>query len=65
MIEAGKYCPDILMQTQAVRAAIQAVEGSILKRHLEHCVHRAFTSSRKKEIQAKIRELLRLYGKKS
>ena len=38
MIEDGRYCPDILTQLRAARAAIRTVEANILETHLQHCV---------------------------
>ena len=31
MIEDGRYCPEIISQLRAVRAAVKAVESNILK----------------------------------
>ncbi len=38
MIEADRYCVDILTQLQAVRAALARVERDILDAHAGHCV---------------------------
>jgi DNA-binding FrmR family transcriptional regulator len=38
MIEADRYCVDILTQLQAVRAALARVERDILDSHVGHCV---------------------------
>ncbi|MDR2098455.1 MAG: metal-sensitive transcriptional regulator, partial [Rickettsiales bacterium] len=35
MIEARRYCPEILIQFRAVKSAIRAIENNILKTHLE------------------------------
>ena len=34
MIEDGRYCPEIISQLRAVRAAVKAVESNILQKHL-------------------------------
>ena len=38
MIEQKSYCPDIIMQIQAARAALAALQGVVLRAHLQHCV---------------------------
>ena len=38
MIEEERYCIDILTQVSAVRAALNSLGLSVLKRHLDHCV---------------------------
>ncbi|MCB0309459.1 MAG: metal-sensitive transcriptional regulator [Bdellovibrionales bacterium] len=63
MIEEHRYCPEILIQTRAVKAAIQSMEASILEKHLQHCVRNAFTSGNPREEKAKIKELTDLYRK--
>lgn len=63
MIDERAYCPEILIQTKAIRSAIMSLELSILNRHLHHCVHSAFTSKDNKDIEAKIQELLDIFKK--
>ena len=38
MIEADRYCIDILTQVRSAERALQRVGQSILHRHLRHCV---------------------------
>lgn len=59
MIENGRYCPDILIQLRAIRAAIRKVESSILQKHLQHCVALAIRNGEGSE--AKIEELKQLF----
>lgn len=61
MIEARKYCPDILTQLRAVRAAINSIEASILETHLDACVTDAFNAGDQEEKTKKIAELKELY----
>ena len=61
MIEEQRYCPDILVQTRAIRSALLALEGKLLDRHLDHCVAEAFTSGSASEREKKIAELQSLY----
>ena len=64
MIEGRKYCPDILTQTAAVKAAMSALEASILEKHLNACVRDAF-SSRRGKIENTIEELLDIFKRAS
>ena len=57
MIEEGRYCPDILTQLRAVRAALRSVEASVLETHLQHCVTDAMVSGNRKKASEKIAEL--------
>ena len=41
MIEREEYCPDILQQTSALRAAVDAVALLILEDHVQGCVRTA------------------------
>lgn len=61
MIGDKRYCPDILIQLRAVRSAIRAVQGNILKNHLQHCVARSFDSEIERD--AKINELKDLFDR--
>lgn len=61
MIEERRYCPEILIQLRAVRSAVRAVEGNILKTHLQHCVVQSFASEDERE--AKIEELKELFDR--
>lgn len=63
MINDRRYCPDILIQLRAIRAAVNAVEASILESHLEACVTDAFNASSEDEKKQKIKELKDLYLK--
>ena len=62
MIEEDRYCMDILTQLKAIKSALSRVEESIIENHLDHCVHRAVSSSDRKakeEVIDEIRTLLR------
>ena len=64
MIEEGRYCPDILVQTRAVTSAIRSLEKSLLGRHLAHCVSSAFEHGNAEDRQAKLDELLELFARR-
>ncbi len=38
MVEYGEYCPDVLLQSSAVQAAIKKTDEVILNSHLHTCV---------------------------
>ncbi len=64
MIEEGRYCPDILTQLRAVRAAVRNVELQILDRHLCMCVTEAFLADdpdMQKQKVDEIRELIKRF----
>jgi len=57
MIEDGRYCPDILTQLRAVRAAIKSIELNILENHMQSCVTDAMKSGNEETANEKIAEL--------
>jgi DNA-binding FrmR family transcriptional regulator len=60
MVEADRYCIDILTQIQAARAALARVETEMLKAHLNHCIEGAIASGDAEDQRAKARELIAL-----
>lgn len=63
MIESDRYCIDVLTQLSAIKSALSAVEGEILKDHSERCVASAIGSGDAAEQQAKMGELIGLLHK--
>jgi DNA-binding FrmR family transcriptional regulator len=61
MIEERRYCPDIMTQLRAARAALKTVEASILETHLNACVTEAMVSGDKTSIETKISEIRELF----
>ncbi len=61
MIEERRYCPEILTQLRAIRAAVQSVEANILETHLGACVGDAFRSGDDKAREDKIKEIVKLF----
>lgn len=58
MVEADKYCIDIIRQSQAVKEALSGVEDLILENHLKtHAMHQM---KHGKEAKA-IKEILSVY----
>ena len=60
MVEADRYCIDILTQIQALRAALAKVESELLKQHLGHCIEGAIVSGDQGEQRRKAAELIQL-----
>lgn len=58
MVDADRYCIDVIDQVQAVIAALKKVEGEILKDHISHCVEHAISSGDKKAQREKVNELV-------
>jgi len=54
MVEADRYCIDVLTQVASVKAALESVSLTLLDDHMEHCVADAIQSGDGTE---KVREL--------
>ena len=63
MIEADKYCVDVLKQTYAVRRAIEKMEGKLLDGHLHTCVVEGIRDGRDAEVLGELSELYEMAGK--
>lgn len=63
MIEDERYCMDIITQILAAMAALKRVEDEVLKDHVEHCVVHAIQSGNASVQQAKIDELMEVFGR--
>ncbi len=61
MVEADRYCVDILKQTKAVQRALSKVDALILDNHLRTCVTRAMRSQDNEERDRVVEELLDVY----
>jgi len=61
MIAEHRYCPDILIQLRAIRAAIKTVEANVLENHLKSCVAESLSGGNPKDAQKKIEELKDLF----
>ena len=58
MVDADRYCIDIVTQLGAVRAALRRVEEEILRDHVAHCVEHAIASGDKADQRRKVAELM-------
>lgn len=63
MVEADRYCIDIVTQIAAVRAALRRVEEAVLQDHIAHCVEHAISSGDKADQRKKIAELMAVVGR--
>jgi CsoR family transcriptional regulator, copper-sensing transcriptional repressor len=63
MIEADKYCVDVLKQTYAVRRAIEKMEAIMLDGHLHTCVVEGIREGRDESVLAELNELYEMAGK--
>ncbi len=63
MVEADRYCVDVVTQIAAVRAALHKAEAEILRDHVTHCVAGAFASGDAREQRKKIDELVDTIGR--
>ena len=63
MIDERLYCPDILIQVRAAKSALDSVEKSILKTHLDNCVKEAIKSKDELASLTKIEEIITLINR--
>ena len=63
MVDADRYCIDIVTQIAAVRAALRRAEEEILRDHVAHCVEDAIVSGDKTAQRRKIAELMDVVGR--
>ncbi|HET9785017.1 MAG TPA: metal-sensitive transcriptional regulator [Terriglobales bacterium] len=63
MVEADRYCPDVLTQISAVQESLRGVARLLMRRHLEHCATSALRSGDAARAQATYAELTDLFYK--
>lgn len=64
MVEADRYCIDIVTQIAAARAALGRVEADLLRGHIGHCVHKAMKSGDAAERAKVLDELVTVFGRR-
>lgn len=64
MIEADRYCADILTQISSVQEALRAVGRELMRNHLKHCATRAIRAG-SDEAERMYDELVDLFYKHS
>jgi DNA-binding FrmR family transcriptional regulator len=63
MIEADRYCIDVVNQIEAVRAALARVEADLLSAHMRSCVIHAMSADDTAERTRVIEELVAVFRK--
>lgn len=63
MVEADRYCADILTQVSSVQEALRAVARSLMRNHLAHCATHAIRSGSEQERESMFNELLNMIYK--
>ena len=61
MVEADRYCIEVVTQIEAARAALARIESDLLRQHLGHCVHRAMNSKNASDQEKVIEELVSVF----
>lgn len=62
MVEADRYCIDVVRQVQAVKAALTGLESLVLEDHIETCVEGALESGSLEARREKVDELVAVLG---
>jgi DNA-binding FrmR family transcriptional regulator len=63
MVEADRYCADIMVQISSVQEALRAVGRALMRNHLRHCAAEAIGKGSPEEAEAMYDELLELIYK--
>jgi DNA-binding FrmR family transcriptional regulator len=63
MVEADRYCIDIVTQISAVRAALKRIQDDVLADHVAHCVEGAIRSGDADEQRQKVAELMEVFAR--
>jgi DNA-binding FrmR family transcriptional regulator len=63
MVEADRYCLDVVAQVRAARSALAKVEQMILADHLAHCVEQVIVSGDPDEQRRKVAELIEVFSR--
>lgn len=58
MVEADKYCVDVVRQIQAARSALSSLETLVIDDHVETCVEHALSRGSVEERREKVDELV-------
>lgn len=63
MVEEDRYCIDILIQINAIQAALQKVGLSIAERHMNHCVAHALKTGDGDQAIQELVDVMKHYAK--
>ncbi len=59
MVEAERYCPDVMKQVSALQGSLERVNRILLQNHLETCVAEAVMDGRTDEIVDELMETMK------
>lgn len=59
MVEAERYCPEVMKQISALQASLERVNRILLQNHLETCVTHAVAEGRSAEIVDELMETMK------
>ena len=59
MVEADKYCIDIIHQSQAIQKALKEIDNLMLENHLESCAAKVLTGQKHQQMISEIVEVFR------
>lgn len=59
MVEAERYCPDVMKQVSAVQGSLEKVNRVLLQNHVETCVLHAVAEGRSSQIVDELLETLK------
>ena len=62
MVDEDRYCIDVVRQIQAIKAALNGLEGVVLDDHVGTCVEAALSGSSVKARREKVEELVAVMG---
>jgi DNA-binding FrmR family transcriptional regulator len=65
MLEEDRYCIDVIMQIQAVQAALTKTSQMILDSHLHHCVITAIQGDEPAERERVLEEIMQVFKSSS
>ncbi|MFH2009170.1 MAG: metal-sensitive transcriptional regulator [bacterium] len=63
MVDADRYCLDVMHQLAAVQAVIGEVGEVVLRSHIQTCVTDAVRSGDERECKRKVEELVTIFGR--
>jgi DNA-binding FrmR family transcriptional regulator len=63
MVEADRYCADILTQISSVQEALRGVGRELLRNHLRHCVTDTLKRATPESSEAMYDELVTLFDR--
>jgi DNA-binding FrmR family transcriptional regulator len=60
MVEASRYCADIMVQIASVQEALRSVAQALMRNHLRHCATASIKKGTEREVEAMYEEMVNL-----